>query len=140
MNDNLINILQGKWRFERQVKEFEINMVGTAEFVFLNEFTLGYEESGNYAHQQNEYNFFQKYQFLMQPNKLLIIKNDGSVLHEFTIPEITTYPVQLNHIHECGQDHYSCQLILQEANFWQMFYVISGHNKNYSIKTSFHRI
>lgn len=178
MNDNLINILQGKWRLERQVKplikntpssreaesdvvihqshellhcvrnddsvhgikEFTINMMGTAELVLLNEFTLGYKESGNYTHQQNEYNFFQTYQFLMQANKLLIIKNDQSILHEFAMPETLDYPVFLAHTHECGRDVYSCQVILHENYFWQMLYDVKGHNKNYSMVTSFTRI
>lgn len=139
MQCNLIEILQGKWRFERQVKEFNINMVGTAEFVRLNKASLGYQESGSYTHQQNEYNFFQKYQFSIQENQLLIIKNDQSVLHEFTIPDVVNYPISLSHIHECGQDTYNCQLIVHKADFWQMHYVVKGHNKNYSITTSFYR-
>ena len=139
MDNNLIDLLCGKWRLSRKVKEFNITMIGTAEFAPLDKLSLCYKESGNYTLKQNEYNFFQKYTFAIQANKLLIIKNDASVLHEFTIPETTTYPVTLQHVHVCGRDTYNCQLILHNSDFFEMLYEVKGQNKNYTIETNFNR-
>jgi hypothetical protein len=141
MNKDLIlNILQGSWNLKRHVKEFKISMMGTANFVSVDEYKFTYEEYGNYSYQKTEYNFFQKYQFVMQANQLLIIKNDGSILHEFTLPDIENYPVMLIHTHNCGNDTYECQLIVHTINFFQIFYIVKGANKNYSINTDFTRV
>ena len=137
---DLIKILNGKWHLERHVKEFNISMKGTAEFVPLNELTLKYKESGVYAHKHNQYNFFQNYIFSMHCNKLLVIKNDSSILHEFELADSKSYPITLNHNHECERDIYSCQLTVQNDHCFRIFYCINGHNKNYTTTTAFQKI
>lgn len=136
----MLKILNGTWQLERHVAEFKISMVGTAKFTKKDAITLNYEENGNYYHQHNKYDFFQKYKFLMHENKLLIIKYDNSILHTFELEDFKSYPIRLNHDHKCGLDTYSCEFILQNNKWFQTFYAVKGHNKNYTITTNFNKI
>lgn len=136
----MLKILNGTWKLERNVATFNIKMVGYAKFTQADKCTLNYEESGYYYLQNNKYDFYQKYKFEVHENKLLIIKNDNSILHEFALADFKNYPITLNHNHECGKDTYSCQFIFQNNTYFQIFYNVKGHNKHYTIRTDFNKI
>ena len=126
-----LKYFQGKWSFERSISKPALCVKGTATFTELSKDTLSYYEFGTYTVDEISYDFFQKRIFSLDETVLYIYKSDHSLLHKFELDsQHTLYPVNLKHDHVCGQDTYSCTIILKEELKFELNYKISGANKD----------
>jgi hypothetical protein len=133
-----LKYFQGLWSFERSISKPALLVKGTATFTELSKDTLSYYECGTYTVNETPYEFFQKRIFSWDETVLHIYKSDHSLLHKFEIDrQQTLHPVTMTHDHVCGQDTYSCAIILKEELKFELNYKISGENKDYEIRTIF---
>lgn len=132
---NILQFLEGEWELNRFVSALAIEMQGKAVFLKESSQKYHYNESGSYFFENVEYNFFQNFEFLKIENKLIVVKKDGVILHEFSLPKTIQFPIKLFHKHCCGSDFYECSFEIQKLNYLLVSYNVFGPNKKYSIET-----
>lgn len=140
MHSYLDALLQGAYHFERYVSSPVLQMTGKATFEKMTFSKRAYYEQGSYPLGGSCQSYYQKRFFTFNAATLEIHKEDGSLLHTFSLPSQMTYPLTLHHTHVCKKDRYEGCLIFWGPRHFEMRYDISGPHKNYRIHTSFRGI
>ena len=129
----------GVYNFKRIVKTEKFFMSGTVEFNDLGSGKYQYYEVGTYVLLGTPKNCFQTRFFIIKDTFFTIQKNDGSVLHEFQIPQDLSLPLTLHHVHHCKSDTYELLLTFLSKNQFKTVYKIKGPHKNEQIQTIYSR-
>jgi len=140
MSQLLVNVLSGSYTFERIVSSPHMRFNGNATFLIGNDNQILYREDGQYRMEDIEQTGYQKRIFIIEATQLSIYKSDNSLLHTFKMDNLQTFPVQLNHMHQCMDDRYSLTMDIHSNDSFRTLYVIGGPRKDYKIETVYTRI
>src|SRR4051812_44439307 len=132
-------IFSGNYRFNRTISSPQVSMVGQACFKPVSATTALYKEEGSYPLGGAEQTFYQNQSFVLMEDKLLILKGNGELLHDFDLPKEIKDPLRLAHTHLCKDDQYQLDLCLWSQDAFSTDYKVFGPQKNYSIRTDFQR-
>ena len=139
MNLILDGIFTGDYSYQRFISSPQLSIQGTARFEQIGANQKIYTEQGCYRLGENEQTCYQKQFFTVEASRLLIHKNDHSLLHEFALDDTLEFPFQLTHRHQCGNDTYSLTMTIHSSDSFSTSYVIQGPSKDYTIDTAFSR-
>ncbi len=139
MNQLLQSIFLGYYSFERYISSPQVTFTGTATFENGLDNQILYLEEGRYRLEGLEQICYQKRIFVVDASGLTIYRQDNSLLHEFRVDNMQTFPIQLTHTHHCKDDQYSLTLDIHSNNSFSMAYVVNGPSKDYRIHTDFTR-
>lgn len=135
----LHKLFSGEFTFQRRVSKPQIDLFGTANFE-TNDGMITYRENGQYSLAGKLLSFYQNRIFIVEKERLLIYKNDCSLLHEFQVNHKLNLPLELSHNHQCASDQYSLTLSIHSFDNFSTSYHIKGPNKEYRIHTNFERV
>ena len=140
MNHNLHHVFLGRFRFKRSVSCPSFSCEGQSFFEELSSGTSSYFEEGFYNLDGKKQPFYQKRYFQFYPSHLLILKEDQSILHRFSLKAIIQFPLKVSHTHVCSEDLYRCDLVVEGFDKFSMNYNVRGRSKSYEILISYERI
>ncbi|MDC0348943.1 DUF6314 family protein [Alphaproteobacteria bacterium] len=130
MNHNLHHVFLGRFRFKRSVSFPSLHYEGGGVFKIESSNISSYWEEGGYDLDGKNQTFYQKRYFEIHPSYLLILKEDQSVLHRFSLKEITKFPLKVSHTHVCAEDLYKCDLVVEGFDKFSMNYNVRGPSKS----------
>lgn len=133
----LKSCFSGVYNFRRIVQNENISMKGTATFISIDDEKYRYHEVGHYVQHETPKSFFQTRFFIIENTSFVIQKIDGSALHEFQIPQDSSFPLVLRHAHYCKNDVYDITLTFLSEHEFKTSYKIKGPQKNEEIHTHY---
>ncbi|RZI46844.1 DUF6314 family protein [Candidatus Finniella inopinata] len=140
MNPILDRVFTGDYSYQRVISSPQLSLQGTACFEHSKANQKIYMEQGSYFLDGKEQTCYQKQFFSVEISRLYIHKSDHSLLHEFSLNDVSDFPFQLTHSHQCGNDAYHLTMTIHSANSFSTTYVVQGPFKDYTIDTVFSRM
>lgn len=132
INRELFRFLDGEYKLVRNIINGTIRttIVGHAAFQRKSKNEIEYYETGNYNIEDIQYDFYQVRKLRVDGDYLLILKSDGTILHQFPLSDHKV----LKDVHLCGQDEYAVE-ISWTGKTLKSIYKVKGPTKNYLIST-----
>ncbi len=140
MKHLLERVFSGHYSFERRISSPQLSITGTATFENDLDNKILFCEEGQYQLEGIQQICYQNRFFVVDDSGLTIYRHDNSLLHEFKIDSMQTFPIKLTHTHHCKDDQYSLTLNIHPSDAFSMEYVVKGPSKDYRIDTVFTRL
>jgi hypothetical protein len=139
---DIFHSLVGDWTLSRVISPGIGTMTGTARFHRLEPNLLHYREDGRLelagGHRGEAY---REYHYLLEDERIRVCfveaDRSGRTLHTLRFAESAT---EATEVHLCGRDSYTGRYRFQTPDSFTIEMTVLGPNKDYSTRTSYHRL